>query len=103
MLGMGRTVAGDRLVDYELVVVREQGAELAYQAHPSGPPSAVFISTLIGEARIVFENLAHDFPQRVGYERASADEMLAWIEGMQNGKARRVEFRYHRAVCPGSR
>ena len=33
MLGIGRTVRGDRLVDYELVVIREQEDRLAYEAH----------------------------------------------------------------------
>jgi hypothetical protein len=101
MLGMGRTLAGDRLVEYELIVLREEGAQLAYEAHPSGQPAAVFMSQTIGEARVVFENLQHDFPQRVGYERATADDLLAWIEGMRNGQSRRIEFRYHRAACPG--
>jgi len=101
MVGMGRTLAGDRLVEFELVILREDGSELAYEAHPSGQPPAVFVSRTISETQIVFENLDHDFPQRVGYERGTADELLAWIEGRQNGQSRRVEFRYHRAACPG--
>jgi hypothetical protein len=101
MLGMGRTLAGERLVEYELMVLREEGQQLAYEAHPSGQPLAVFLSQTIGEGRIVFENLQHDLPQRVGYERPTADELVAWIEGMRNAQPRRVEFRYHRAACPG--
>jgi hypothetical protein len=101
MLGMGRTLAGDRLMEYELVVLREEGDGLAYEAHPSGQPPAVFVSRTIGETRLVFENLEHDFPQRVGYERGPADELLAWIEGERHGQSRRVDFRYHRAACPG--
>src|SRR5688572_9924254 len=45
MLGMGRTVRADKLVEYELVVIKEQGSRLAYEAHPSGQPSATFLST----------------------------------------------------------
>jgi uncharacterized protein DUF6265 len=102
MLGMGRTLSGDRLIEYELVILREEGRALAYEAHPSGQPPAVFVSRTIDEARVVFENLEHDFPQRVGYERGTADELLAWIEGVQRGQSRRVDFRYRRAACPGS-
>jgi hypothetical protein len=101
MLGMGRTLAGDRLVEYELVVLREDGDRLAYEAHPSGQSPAVFVSRSIDPGRIVFENLEHDFPQRVGYERQAADVLLAWIEGVQRGQSRRIDFRYHRADCPG--
>jgi hypothetical protein len=101
MLGMGRTLAGERLIEYELIVLREEGNELVYEAHPSGQPPTVFISRTIGGRQIVFENLDHDFPQRVGYERGRADELLAWIEGDQHGQSRRVEFSYHRAACPG--
>jgi hypothetical protein len=100
MLGVGRTVSGDRLVEYELVVLREQDGQLAYQAHPSGQPSAVFLSRTVGDGEVLFENLAHDFPQRVGYRRDGADALLAWIEGTRNGQVRRVEFPYRRVSCP---
>ena len=41
MIGVSRTVRGDSLFEYELVVVREKGGALAYHAHPSGQPAAV--------------------------------------------------------------
>ena len=34
MLGAGRTTRGDTLVEYEMVLIREQGGQLAYEAHP---------------------------------------------------------------------
>jgi hypothetical protein len=96
MMGMSRTVRGDRLSEYELVVVRERDGRLAFEAHPSGQPSAVFLSRLVEDARVVFENKEHDFPQEVGYERAGPDGALAWIAGVADGEPRRVEFRYQR-------
>jgi hypothetical protein len=101
MLGMGRTVRDGKLVEYESVMLREQDGKLAYEAHPSGQPSAVFMSSTIEESTVIFENPAHDFPQRVGYKR-DGDSLLAWIEGAVNGKSRRVEFPYRRASCAGS-
>jgi hypothetical protein len=98
MLGMSRTVRGTALAEYELVVLREDADRLAYEAHPSGQAAAVFKSTLIGDGKIVFENLQHDFPQRVGYERRGAN-MTAWIEGTTDGKVRRIEFPYTRVDC----
>ena len=99
MIGVGRTVRGDTLVEYELMLIREQGDLLAYEAHPSGQPAAVFLSRTIGAARVVFENLQHDFPQRIGYERRRSDMLLAWIEGSQQGQLQRIEFPYRRAAC----
>ncbi|MBO9676529.1 MAG: hypothetical protein J7577_24015 [Sphingobacteriaceae bacterium] len=44
----------------------------------------------------VFENAAHDFPQRIVYQDMGKKEMLAWIEGELNGKSRKSEFKYKR-------
>ena len=102
MIGVGRTVRDDRLVEYELVVVREQGGRLAYEAHPSGQPSAVFLSREITDAMVAFENAEHDFPQRIAYRRDGPDRLAAWIEGSRQGQSRRIDFAYRRVPCPGT-
>ena len=99
MLGMGRTVRGSTLAEYELVLIKEQEGHLAYEAHPSGQPTATFMATTASDSSVVFENPQHDFPQRVGYRRNGADALDAWIEGQANGKSRRVDFSYQRARC----
>ena len=103
MLGVGRTTRGDELLEHEYIVLSERDGRLAYEAHPSGQASAVFLSCPdageeAGEA-IVFENPDHDFPQRVGYRRTGPDRLLGWIEGADGGKTRRVEFPYRRVAC----
>jgi hypothetical protein len=100
MVGLSRTVRGGELVAYELVVIRERGDRLVYIAHPSGQPSAEFLSTSLSEGSAVFENPGHDFPQRIGYRRRG-ESLQAWIEGTKDGQARRVEFPCRRAACPG--
>ncbi|CAN5543006.1 hypothetical protein BH11BAC1_BH11BAC1_10300 [soil metagenome] len=42
----------------------------------------------------VFENKAHDFPQRVVYQKVNENECHAWIEGEENGKMNKVDFYY---------
>ncbi len=101
MLMMGRTVRNGELVDYELVVLKEDGSRLAYEAHPAEQPSAVFHSVDVAAGRVVFENREHDFPQRVGYQQTTPDGLTAWIEGNDKGKQRRIEFVYRRARCGG--
>jgi Domain of unknown function (DUF6265) len=100
MIGMSRTVRGGKLVEYETVVIRQQGNQLAYEAHPSGQPSAIFFSNSVTDSMVVFENPQHDFPQKIGYKRTGSDALLAWIEGVDKGQTRRVEFPYRRAACP---
>jgi hypothetical protein len=52
----------------------------------------VFQSRSVSETSAVFENSGHDFPQRIGYQRAGSDSLLAWIEGTVDGRVRRVQF-----------
>lgn len=98
MVSVGRTVKGDTLVEFETVVIRELDGRLAYEAHPSGQASAVFLSRSVGNREVVFENLEHDFPQRIGYKR-DGDALHAWVEGPRNGQTRRLEFPYRRVSC----
>lgn len=98
MMGMSRTVRGGKLVAYEMVLIREEGPALAYEAHPSGQPVATFLSTTVSASQVVFENPSHDFPQQIGYQ-LKEDALLAWIAGLQSGKSRRVEFSYKRVAC----
>lgn len=97
MLGMSRTVAGGRTVAHEFVVLREDAnGDIVYEAHPSGQAAASFKLVRWSTTEAVFENLAHDFPQRVIYALAGEQGLNAAIEGTRNGKIRRVEFPYRR-------
>ena len=82
-----------------IVVLREQGVRLAYEAHPSDQTTATFLSIQIGDDVVVFEDAAHDFPQRVGYRRSGADGLDAWIEGEQRGQRKHIDFTYRRQSC----
>ena len=99
MLSVGRTTRNGNLVEYEFVVLREQDSRFAYDAHPSGQPATTFRSIQVGEGVVVFEDAAHDFPQRVGYRKAGPDALDAWIEGTVRGQQRRVDFKYRRQSC----
>lgn len=101
MLGVGRTVRGDSLAEYELIVLRESEAGLAYEAHPSGQAVATFTAREASDSVVVFSDPTHDFPQRVGYRRVGADSLVAWIEGERGGRTRRIEFPYRRVRCAG--
>lgn len=68
MLGMSRTVRGDRTVEHEFIILApDTGGVLTYTAYPSGQKPASFRLVEWSERHAVFENLEHDFPQRVIY------------------------------------
>jgi len=98
MLGMSRTVADGKTVEYEFLRVAEVNGRLSYIAKPSGQPEAVFPLKSMEPAGVVFENPAHDFPQRVIYRRQSDGSITARIEGTMNGQARGRDFPYRRCM-----
>jgi len=100
MLGMGRTVVRDSLIEHEATLIRMKGARLVYEATPSGQTPATFSAIVVTGDSVVFELPEHDFPQRVGYVRRGADSLLAFIEGTRNGATRRIPFPYARVSCP---
>jgi len=102
MIGVSRTLRGDSLLTYELVIVRARDTTLQYEAHPARQAPATFTAIHASDTALVFENRAHDFPQRVGYRRIRNDSLVGYIEGSMGGRARRMEFPYARARCEGA-
>ena len=99
MLGAGRTVEGDSLVEFEQVRMLERNGKLVYAAAPSGQTPAEFTSILVSDSAVTFENQAHDFPQRVIYRRNAVDSVIARVEGVRKGSVRGTDFAYRRATC----
>ena len=99
MLGISRTSIGTRTVAYEFLRIHQDGGRLTFTAKPSGQDEASFAMLKMGPREVVFENAAHDFPQRVSY-RLDNDTLIGRIEGTQNGKARSVDYPMRRVDCP---
>ena len=100
MLGMGRTSTPKGVSEYEMTLIKQDGARLSYEAHPSGQAPATFVANVANGDSVVFVAPEHDFPQRVGYRRVGRDSVLAWVEGTMRGAQRRMEFPYRRVACP---
>jgi len=104
LLGSSRTVRDDKTIEHEFVIVRETAdGRLAYEVSPSGRAPTVFTSISLDDGGVVFENLQHDFPQRVAYQRKGED-LLAWIEGPAKnapGQLRRIDYPYRKVACTG--
>jgi hypothetical protein len=54
---------------FEFLRIEVVGANIVYQASPSGRAATPFTLVHMGERQAVFENPAHDFPQRITYRR----------------------------------
>ena len=101
LLGSSRSVSGGRMVDFEHMLIREEGAGLVFTAKPARQPEASFPAIEIADGVLVFENRAHDFPRRVIYRRGADGRLDARIEGTIDGQPRAVDFPYRRVACPG--
>ncbi|HMO82161.1 MAG TPA: DUF6265 family protein [Pyrinomonadaceae bacterium] len=100
IIGMGRTLAGDRTAMFEYLRIEQEGDAISYIAKPSqNREETVFKLVKAAEGEFVFENLEHDFPQRIIYRREGSDGMFARIEGTRNGELRGIDLPKRRVKC----
>ena len=94
LLGMSRTVAGDKTVEFEFLRIEKRPEGVFYVAQPGGRPPTDFKLVAVEQRRAVFENLQHDFPQRISYQKKADGTLVARIEGDVGGKVKAIEFPY---------
>jgi hypothetical protein len=88
MIGMSRTVAGNKLVSFESLRIEQRGEAIFYVANVKGRcPATDFKLTRLNAQVAVFENPDHDFPKRIIYRKTSAKEMIASVDGGEGTKA----------------
>jgi hypothetical protein len=95
MLGLSRTIRGDKMVEFEYLAIREIDGKLSYVAIPSRQKETVFPLARHNSTELVFENLSHDFPQRVIYRKVPGG-LAVRIEGVVEGKSRSADFPFRR-------
>jgi hypothetical protein len=97
MLGTTRYIAGDSTLSWEFTLIESGPGGVVMTPHPSGQTPVPFrlVGSASGEA--VFENPAHDFPQRITYRRV-ADTLIARIEA-DTPERRAREWRLTPARC----
>lgn len=100
MLGLGRTVAEGKTVEFEFMQIRQEpSGSILFIAKPSGQAEATFKLIKGSNREVVFENPQHDFPQRVIYRIQGDGSLLGRIEGVSQGKEKSVDFPMNRASC----
>jgi hypothetical protein len=98
MVGMHRTVRDGRMVEFEFFRIEAQNGKLVYLSQPGGQsPATPFTLASVSVERVVFDNPAHDFPQRLIYWK-DGNALRARIEGTMQGKERSMEWRWTRSA-----
>ena len=101
MLGLSRTVAHGKTVEFEFLRIEQRGADLVYIAQPGGRPPTEFKLERTDGAEWVFANPTHDFPKKIRYRHLGTDSVTASIEDATGAK--HMDFPYKRtAACEGN-
>jgi hypothetical protein len=79
----------------EFMTITAEPAGATFTARVGSQPPTLFVLKSRGDDEATFENLTHDFPQRVIYRRCGPD-LCARIEGTVNGKPQSQDWRYRR-------
>ena len=92
MMGSSRTGKGEALQWYEHTRITAEGGVITFCALPKGQAGGCFRATKATESEIVFENAAHDFPQRITYAR-DGKELVAQISDLKGQRPQRWRYR----------
>jgi Domain of unknown function (DUF6265) len=93
LIGMHKDVKGPRMTSFEFLRIESTPNDgLVYFASPRSAPATPFALVELGEQRAIFENKAHDFPQRIVYWLDGAGALHARVEGTLEGKAGAEEW-----------
>lgn len=103
LLGTNLTQGERSSFEFLRVAVNGRGG-ISYYSMPNGAPVTEFILKSNEKQRVEFENLAHDFPQRIIYRR-DGSRLHARIEGEINGQLESREWAFELSQpdqkCPG--
>lgn len=95
LVGSSHFIAGGDTVSAESIRLEQHGDDLFYipivRDQNAGQPVSFKLTSSSGD-QLVFENPAHDFPQKITYARISADSLVAEISGIVEGQLRRQQF-----------
>ncbi|MEO6283066.1 MAG: DUF6265 family protein [Dyadobacter sp.] len=83
----------------ETMKLYHSGGEIVFAPVAAGQnegKTVLFKLRSIQGSKFVFENLKHDFPQRIVYDIKSQDSLHAYIEGQVQAKNKRIDYPYSR-------
>ncbi len=87
--GTSYFIKGKDTLHNETIGLSQDGENLIYSPNVKGQNAdlpVAFKMTSATANTLVFENTAHDFPQKISYKMITKDSIVAEISGMQGGK-----------------
>ena len=93
--GISFMMVGADTVSFETILLHQTGDKVFYTPTVKDQNSGQavdFMMTSCSAKKLVFENQAHDFPQKILYEQITNDSMVAEISGMRKGELVAIEF-----------
>ena len=93
MIGMGRTVRGDKTAEFEFLRIEQRGDDVFYVANPNANcPQTDFKLTRLTGQEVVFENPEHDYPKRVIYRKNSGGSLVASVDAGEGTKSQTFSY-----------
>lgn len=80
---------------FESITLQQKGENLTYTATVKGQNNDKPVSFKLKTAtdkQLAFENLKHDYPQKISYTQITPDSLVAKISGIQQGKPSSEQF-----------
>jgi Domain of unknown function (DUF6265) len=93
MIGAGFSGRGDKAISFEhMRIMADKDGAVAFYGSPGGAPAVRFPLVRGGKGEAVFENPAHEYPQRVRYRMEGA-ELVATISLMDGSRSQSWRYR----------
>ncbi|MCE9673670.1 DUF6265 family protein [Myxococcus stipitatus] len=96
LLGVSRAIVQGRTVFFEYMRIEKRADGLYFVAQPMGRAPSDFKLARCTAREVVFENPAHDYPQRILYRREVGGRLAARVEGIKDGKPLSEDFAFTR-------
>ena len=87
MLGVSRTVVGDKVVGFEFLRIEVRAEGVYYVAQPNGRAGTDFKLTKLEGESAMFETPEHDHPKIIRYQKGEDGSLTAQIEGDEGVQA----------------
>lgn len=97
LIGMHKDVKNGKMISFEFLRIIARTDGIYYMASPIGREATPFKLVEQSAGRLVFENPAHDFPNRILYWSDEPGVLHARVEGKEEGVAKSLEWRWERA------
>lgn len=95
LVGLHRDSFGSDKTFFEYLRIEQSNDTIVYKASPRGKEPTSFYLKSMDKHSVVFENLKHDFPQRIIYS-LNGDTLHARIEGNVNNKLKSSEWQWYK-------